>query len=307
MMPIVPSMSMLMTDLPESPPAGLRLRPGTLIGVVPDDALALHRLRLAAAVPRMGSTTVFARESAAVIHGLPLFGADLDRVHYLHTSGANGQSRRRVRAIKTPKVPPSTTVVDGMPVTTLARTAADLMRNTYFKPALALADAALRLGVHRAELLAEVKGGRGCRHSTEAAMRADARSESPYESLVRGLILQEGVPMPELQVSLFDEDGFVGRPDFYWRWGRLVGEFDGNTKYTSLLRPGETKEDVLARQRIREGRFRDMGLRVLRWTADDVHTPLGVTASIRAELGDILVDHGMCPEAHDYRRPRRRR
>lgn len=288
-------------------PEGLLLRPGSFITTVPDDHLALHRLRLAAAIPHMGDGTVFARESAAVIHGLPLFHPDLDRVHYLHTRGGNGQLRSRVRALKTPKVPPNTTIIEGFPLTTLARTAADLMRRHYFKPALAVADAALRLGVPRGLLLAEVKGGRGCRHATEAALRADPRSESPYESLVRGLILQEGVPMPELQVSLYDAEGFVGRPDFYWRWARLVGEFDGQVKYTSLLRPGETVDDVLERQEIREARFRRMGLRVLRWGSDEVHTPVAVTASIRAEIGDIMVDHGMCPEAHDHRRPRNRR
>ncbi|MDO5533506.1 MAG: hypothetical protein Q4F65_02495, partial [Propionibacteriaceae bacterium] len=231
----------------------------------------------------------------------------LEKVHLLYSGGGSGQIRRLAHVYKTPKVPPNTTVVDGLPVTTLARTAADLMRRSYFGPALALADAALRLGASRSELLREVTGGRGCRHSCEAVRRADAQSESPYESQVRALILQEGVPLPELQVSLFDADGFAGRPDFLWRrWG-VVGEFDGEWKYSTLLRPGETAEQVLARQRARQERFERMGLRVVRWGKDDVHTPGAVAASIRALIGDVAVDHRMCPEAHDYRRPRFRR
>lgn len=294
-------------EQPDLPLRTIKLRPGVLLDHIPDTEVDLHRERIAAAIPYLGEESWFARHSAAVIHGLPLFHADLDRVHVLYAGGGHGQVRDIAHVYKTPKVPPNTTLVGEVPVTTLARTAADLMRRNYFGPALALADAALRLGVPRGELLKEVTGGRGCRHSTEAARRADPRSESPYESLVRAQILQDGVPMPELQARLFDADGFAGRPDFFWRrWG-VVGEFDGETKYTTLLEPGQTREDVMEAQEIRQARFRRMGLRVVRWGSVDVHDPCEVTASIRALIGDVVVDHGMCPEAHDFRKPRHRR
>ena len=199
------------------------------------------------------------------------------------------------------------TEVDGFPVTSLARTAADLMRRTYFGPALALADSALRLGCARQELLTEVKGGRGCRHSTEAALRADPRSESPYESLVRAKILQAGLPMPVLQFEFFDTQGrFLGRSDFYWPEHNLVGEFDGKVKLTALLRPGETPEDVLVRQDLRQRRIEALGKVFVRWGSEDVHEPGAIEQSLRPFFGDIRVDHGLCPEAHDYRRPRYR-
>ena len=294
-------------DLPTLPAPQLELRRGVLLDDPPEDERELHRERMRAAVPHLGTTSWFTRHSAAVLHGLPLFHADLEKVHLLYSGGGSGQIRRLAHVYKTPKVPPHTTVLDGLPVTTLARTAADLMRRTYFGPALALADAALRLGASRAELLREVKGGRGCRHSSEAVRRADARSESPYESQVRAIILQQGVPLPELQVNLFDADGFAGRSDFLWRQWGVVGEFDGAWKYSTLLAPGETVEQVLARQQDRQGRFEAMGLRVVRWGSEDVHTPGAVAASIRALIGDVVVDHRMCPEAHDYRKPRHRR
>jgi hypothetical protein len=197
-------------------------------------------------------------------------------------------------------------MVDGLPVTTLARTAADLMRRTLFGPALAVADAALRLGCDRGTLLAEVKGGRGCRHSTEAVLRATRLSESPYESLVRARFLQAGIPLPVLQHTFVDAAGIIGRSDFYWPHLRLVGEFDGEVKYTTLLSPGETREDVLARQRVRQERLEAMGNHVVRWTSEDVHSPGGIEASLFPFIGDRRVDHGMCPEAHDLRRPKRR-
>lgn len=285
----------------------LKLRPGVRLEQVPDTDIALHRERISAALPYIGLQSWFARESAAVLHGLPLFRADLDLVHLLYSGGGHGQIRTIAHVYKTPKVPPSTTFSGDIPVTTLARTAADLMRRNLFGPALAWADAALRLGAPRGELLREVTGGRGCRHSTEAVRRGDPRSESPYESLVRAQLLQGGVPLPELQVSLFDADGFVGRPDFLWRRQGVVGEFDGETKYTTLLAPGQTREDVLRLQELRQRRLEGMGLRVVRWGKEAVHDPDAVTASIRALIGDVLVDHGLCPEAHDLRRPRHRR
>ena len=293
------------TALPK-PLARLRLRRGQYLDDPPADQELVHIKRLEAALPQLDETSYFAHASAALIHGLPVFAADLDRVHVLHTGGSNGRISAVTHEYKTPKEPPNLTLVDGVRVTTLARTASDMMRRTLFGPSLAIADAALRLGCERAELLAEVKGGRGCRHATEAAKRADALSESPYESLVRATILQRGLPLPLLQHEFSDAWGFVGRVDFYWPRFRLVGEFDGRVKYTSLLAPGETLEDVLHRQQVRQERMEALNLRFVRWDADAVHTPGAIEASVRRYIGDGVIDHGLCPEAHDYRRPRRR-
>ena len=285
----------------------MKLRRGHFLDNPPDDAYTVHLARMRAALPNMGPTSYFARSSAALIHGLPVFFADLDRVHRVHTEGGHGQRTEVSHTYKTPLKPPRTTQIDGFRVTSLARTAADLMRRTLFGPALAIADSALRLGCDRWELLAEVKGGRGCRHSTEAALRADARSESPYESLVRAKILQAGLPMPVLQFEFFDPQGrFLGRSDFYWPELNLVGEFDGKVKLTTLLAPGETAEDVLARQAHRQRRIEGLGNNFVRWTSDDVHEPGAIEASLHPFIGNSRVDHGMCPEAHDYRRPRYR-
>ena len=135
-------------------------------------------------------------------------------------------------------------------------------------------------------------------------MRADALSESPYESLVRAKILQGGIPLPELQVNLFDDRGFIGRVDCYWRQFGVVGEFDGEVKVTELLLPGESRDDVLRARARRDERLRGLGQRVLHWDAQDIHDVTPFLASIRNHLGDVYVDHGLCPEAMGYRRRR---
>lgn len=293
-------------DPADRPITRLVLRRGVHLDDPPRAEGDLHLKRMEAKLPHLSEGSYFARASAALVHGLPLFHADLDQPHIVHTLGGHGRISDTVHDYKTPQRPPKIVMVDNFPVTSLARTASDLMRRTRFGPALAIADAALRLGCDRGELLWEVKGGRGTRHSTEAALRADALSESPCESLVRAQLLQSGVPMPTLQHEFQDQWGFIGRVDFYWERFNLVAEFDGLVKYTKLLRPGESVADVLARQGTRQRRLESLGVRVVRWMGEDVHAPGAIVASLHPFIGDVRVDHGMCPEAHDFRRPRRR-
>ena len=291
----------------DRPLTRIKLRPGVFLDEPPADPYALHLKRVEARLPHLRPGSYFARASAALIHGLPIFHADLDRVHVVHTGGGHGRITTSGHSFTTPLRDPSVVKVDDLPVTSLARTASDMMRRTLFGPALAIADAALRLGCDRAELLDEVRGGRGCRHATEAALRASPLSESAYESLVRGHILQSGIPMPLLQHEFVDAWGLLlGRTDFYWREFGLVGEFDGAIKYDELLRPGETVADVRRREYARQRRIEGLNVRFVRWTAEDVHTPGAILASLQPFIGDHRVDHGMCPEAHDHRRSRRR-
>lgn len=268
-------------------------------------------MRLASVAPWLREGSYFCRESAAVLHGLPLFAADLSRAHVLYTGGGHGYRSGSVIAYATRNTSPLVTSVSGLPVTSLAQTAADLMRVGKFGPALAQADAALRLGASPTELLRLVEKGRGCRIATEAVTRADGRSESPYESLARAIMLQESLPLPELQADLFDRwGGFIGRVDFLWRRARVIGEFDGATKYDELLLPGQSASDVLAAQEARQARLEASGWRVLRWRAEDLHERTPFVQSVREALRGARVDHALRPEAHDpvrERWPSRRR
>ena len=52
-----------------------------------------------------------------------------------------------------------------------------------------------------------------------------------------------------------------------------MGEFDGKIKYGRLLRPGESTQDVLVRERQRELAIERAGWLVVRFTWSDVHDP----------------------------------
>jgi hypothetical protein len=86
----------------------------------------------------------------------------------------------------------------------------------------------------------------GTRQARRAVALVDPRSESAGESVSRVRLHEDGLPMPDPQPDIFDEDGqFVARVDFCWRKQRIIGEFDGKIKYGRVLKPGQPIEDVL--------------------------------------------------------------
>ena len=59
-----------------------RLRRGAYVaGTVPADVAAAHRLLISATVAGLRRPAVVSHQSAAVLHGLPLWDVPLDRVH----------------------------------------------------------------------------------------------------------------------------------------------------------------------------------------------------------------------------------
>ena len=64
--------------------------------------------------------------SAAVVHGLPIWSEGLDRVHLTQNRRGGGKARRLVHVHGTRIEPDEITVVDGIVVTSLARTVLDL-------------------------------------------------------------------------------------------------------------------------------------------------------------------------------------
>jgi hypothetical protein len=76
---------------------------------------------------------------------------------------------------------------------------------------------------------------------------------------MRHLCWRCGLPAPELQYEVFDNDGrLVGRTDFAWPAYRLFGEFDGQGKYLRNLKPGQSVADVVLAEKQREDRIREL-------------------------------------------------
>ena len=97
----------------------------------------------------------------------------------------------------------------------------------------------------------------GSGHGRTALRLADPRSDSVGESVTRVKFFRFGIPLPDLQHRVLDNDGnLVGISDFYWELHRHLGEFDGKVKYLKYLRPGESPSDRVFREKRREDRMR---------------------------------------------------
>jgi hypothetical protein len=154
--------------------------------------------------------------------------------------------------------------------------------------AVAAGDAALRLGLLPAGLalgLVAMEHWPGVRAARRVVHFLDQRSESPGESVSRVRMHLDGLPAPELQQEILGPDGrVIARVDFLWRERRLVGEFDGRVKYGRLLRPGQSAEEVLFEEKLREDRIRDEDYGVVRWIWPDLRERYVLRDRIRRAL-----------------------
>ena len=234
-----------------------------------------HRRLVLGTAPQLRDGAVLSHGSAAVLHGLPVWPAAVERVHVTRHRRGNGVKRSIVHVHGAPLAPLEITLVDNMPVTSLRRTVLDLARTLPMTQAVAAGDRALALDLSRQELdagLLAMERWPGVRAARRAVQFLDVRSESPGESVSRVRLVEEGLPRPEPQREIFGQDGrLIARVDFYWEEHRTVGEFDGKIKYGRLLKPGQRIEDVIFDEKVREDAVRDTGLQVVRWIWSDLH------------------------------------
>ena len=249
----------------------VHLRRGAWLPVPPGDEATRHRMLIQATLAMVVGGVV-SHASAAVLHGLPTF----DRLGQAHLTRASGRGKRRgyVHLHVAPLAADEVVERDGVVVTSLARTVLDLARCLPYREAVATGDAALRLGLDRAEL-EQLLGAASRRPGIGTARRVvgflDGRSESVGESFSRVVLHRLGLAPSSLQLEVLDGTAaLVGRCDFGWEGQRTVGEFDGRVKYGRLLRPGQDPGDVVWAEKQREDAIRDLGWQVVRWTWADL-------------------------------------
>lgn len=132
-----------------------------------------------------------------------------------------------------------TRCIDGMAVTTAARTAFDIGRRLELEPGVQRLDALLNAtGVKVADIEAIAQfhpAVRGLKQLRRTLDLVDGGAESPWESLTRLLFVQAGFPRPETQIPVFDDYGvLVAIIDIGWR-DYLVGvDFEGAHHWTNV-------------------------------------------------------------------------
>jgi hypothetical protein len=127
--------------------------------------------------------------------------------------------------------------VDGIPVTTITRTALDIGRYQRRDRAIARLDALMRVAPFSSEevlLLAKrYRGARGVKLLKEAMPLVDGGAASPRETWLRLIYIDAGLPKPTTQIPIFDGDGTLLRTvDMGWEKYKVVSEYDGDQHRT---------------------------------------------------------------------------
>lgn len=232
-----------------------------------------YRVRVRAAAQRFDA--IVSHVSAAALYSLPLGGADLSTVHLVRPGRGGfrcaGDRTRHAGMI----APEWLTTVDGVHVTTVARTVVDVARSQPAKVAVAIMDNALFRGlcapddIRRA--MTSIRRHRGAPQARAACALVDGRAESPTETTVRLAARRTSLPSMELQFDVYDETGrFVGRPDGGFPERGVAWEYDGRGKYGDLLAPGRTPADAFLAEKRRERLLLELGWTVVRIDQEDL-------------------------------------
>ncbi|MEU7138118.1 hypothetical protein ABZ942_01570 [Nocardia sp. NPDC046473] len=258
-----------------------RLRPGSY--VLPEayeamDREARYQVLVRATAGHLSAPAVISHQSSAAVHGLPLWGLPLDRVHVTRHRSSGGHRGKHLHVHCAPVQDEDVTQVGSLLVLSPARTIADIARTVGLQEAVAIGDAAGRqfgLG-HESfcQALTYAAGRPGYRAALRAIGLLDGRSEGIGESRSRVVLSDLDLPEPELQTTILDDAGrFVARVDFCFERLGIIGEFDGKVKYSEELNPDESPTRTLYREKLREDHLRDLGWEVVRWTWPDLDTP----------------------------------
>ncbi|TCC16185.1 type IV toxin-antitoxin system AbiEi family antitoxin domain-containing protein [Kribbella speibonae] len=243
-------------------------------------AARLHLLHVRMASERLGDVVV-SHQSAALLHGLPVWGTDLSRAHFTRRASGRPRTGRGVQVHRGRPAADEVVELGGLHVTSVDRAIVETACTTSYEVGVVLADAALRrltTGERLAAVVRRHRHWRGVPAAQAAVLFADGRSESVGESRFRVLLANHGLPTPELQVEIRDTDGrLIGRVDFLLA-GVLIVEFDGAMKY------GENAADAVLAEKWREDRLRERGFGVLRFGWADLDHPHDTAARIRRAL-----------------------
>ncbi|WP_078290249.1 DUF559 domain-containing protein [Mycobacterium sp. D16R24] len=224
---------------------------------------------------------VLAGISAAAVHGtkwLPQSGpAELIHTNRRAPQGISVSSDRLLRDEQT--------VINGLPVTTPARTAFDIGRRTTVDLAVERLDALMNAtGISVADIetvVAQHRGARGLTRLTQVLDLVDGGAESPWETRTRLIVVRAGFAAPQTQLVVRNRFGdFVARLDMGWKDHKVGIEFDGAQHWRDA---GQRSRDI---DRAKE--LADEGWRIVRVSSDMVRHRTGTIVARVAEAFTAL-------------------
>jgi hypothetical protein len=184
------------------------------------------------------------------------------------------------------------TVIDGLPVTRLARTLVDCAADLPRLEAVAAADQFLRAGIGSESLAAALESlhGQRLRRANATLLAADPRAESPMESWARCLIGDAGLPAPVPQLRVRTPGGRSKFLDLGWEQWRVGMEYDGMGTHFGM--------DAETGDRRRHQVLRNLGWEVQVLTASDV---MEHPRPWLVRLREALLERGWDPDPNQLR------
>lgn len=224
---------------------------------------------------------IFSHTSAAIMYGLQVHWDYLKPMHVVISNTRRGKKSAEI--IRHRIANPIGIPKDNVTVTSLEQTIVDCVINFPLLVSLPIADSALHLGLtNKARLInyLENRGSsRGVRIARHVIELADPRPDNGGESQVRAVIIECGLPSPDLQVPVEDlsRPGHMYYVDFMFERAdgvKIAMELDGREKYESPeMTKGQGMGEVMRRERRREALLTSHGLQVVRfsyWEAIDL-------------------------------------
>ena len=257
------------------------------------DDLERHRIRARAVVRSLGDSVILSHTSAAIEHGLRVWGADLSRVHVTRLDGGAGRTERDVVHHEGFCLSDDLEERNGLLVAKPARAALETASLASVESGLVVLDSALNLRRCTEDDLAAghalLQRWPHTRHLNLTLRLADAGAESVGESRARYLCWEQGLPRPQTQFEVRDAHGrLVGTTDLAWPEHGLLGEFDGRIKYGRLLQDGELPGDAVFREKQREDLLREvLGWAMIRIVWAHLYQPAETAARIRRLLRNV--------------------
>lgn len=199
--------------------------------------------------------------AASALHGAKWIDADTS----VELLGPNARPQRGLLVRNESLAEDEITVLDGIPVTTPARTAFDIGRHLRRDEAVAQLDAlmyATSFSVEDVLLLAKrYPGARGLRRLRAALTLVDGGAASPKETWLRLLLIDAGFPRPVTQIPVFDGWRLFRTLDMGWEELKVAAEYDGDQHRTDRK---QYVKDIRCQQKLQR-----MGWIVVRVIAED--------------------------------------
>ena len=232
---------------------------GAILLMRPDDAVVSHL-------------------TAARLHkldGIPL-PTPTEPVHLTLPREQTRTQRSGIRLHYSRLDPGDVTVIQGVRLTSIARTLVDLALTTDRPTAVCAAESALRLGHDIGDLRSLMRGRRGSKRAAAWWDDVDARAKTPIETRARLPLIDAGLAPDELQHEIVVDTGLTLEVDMAYKAARLAVETDG--------RDSHSDPKQFAWDRRRWILLQQAGWTVVIFTWGDVMRPFYVVQTVRRAL-----------------------